>query len=225
MRLVALLNWYDERPEWLVELVGGIAAAGVNHLVAVDGAYALYPYGRARSNSDEAHALVGACAGVGIGLTLHQPEHVWLGNECEKRTAMFELGHRVAQPGTDWFWVCDGDEIVTEARTLREQLASAKHDAGECVVWWEKPDGIKTYKMIRKFFRAQPDGISVTDNHYTYVAGDGRRLWGNLPREDCERLWGVEIEHRLAKRTGPRLDAQHEYYRRRKDEKIELEPH
>jgi hypothetical protein len=61
------LSWFDEPIGWLTELVASLAPH-IDHLVAVDGAYGLLPGAEARSPTDQAHAITGACAGAGVGV-------------------------------------------------------------------------------------------------------------------------------------------------------------
>ena len=48
MKLVAVLIWYDEDPQLLYETVTRLGRIPVDALVALDGAYDLYPGGQAR---------------------------------------------------------------------------------------------------------------------------------------------------------------------------------
>jgi hypothetical protein len=43
VNLIGILCWFDERPAALAGVVAGLAKAGVSHVVAVDGAYSLFP--------------------------------------------------------------------------------------------------------------------------------------------------------------------------------------
>jgi hypothetical protein len=44
----------------------------------------------------------------------------WQGNEVEKRSALFALSDTIACPG-DWVWVCDADEVVTDAYGVKDR--------------------------------------------------------------------------------------------------------
>lgn len=112
--LLGLLSFYDEPRELLALCIDGLARAGVGHVVAVDGRYALYPPSSDVSPAEQRAVIDGACRHHGIGLTMHVPPGPWEGNEPEKRTRMFALALGAASPG-DWFFVCDADMAVTEA--------------------------------------------------------------------------------------------------------------
>ena len=45
-RVIALLSWFDEPPVSLVTCLQALAEAGTDHVVALDGRYALYPADR-----------------------------------------------------------------------------------------------------------------------------------------------------------------------------------
>jgi hypothetical protein len=51
MNLTALLSFYDERPEWLERMILSLRLLPVTRLVAVDGAYELYPNGKGASST------------------------------------------------------------------------------------------------------------------------------------------------------------------------------
>lgn len=227
MKLIALLSWYDE-PVWaLTELVASLARAGCDHLVAVDGAYALFPEARAQSPGEQAQALLAAAQGAGMGVCIHVPQEVWFGNELEKRTFLFAAGHQVAEPGEDWLWVCDADEVILEAIGLRERLEATEHDVAEVILRMNE-NGDGGLEPIRKLFRAQQSGIFVRTNHFTYQTGDGRLLWeGHLPPKPvlvgAETMHFVRVDHRRT-RKDRRLEDRQRYYDRRKEHGIELVP-
>ena len=193
----------------------------MTELVAVDGAYALYPDGRPASPSNQHAAVVLACQHLGLGLTLHVPRVVWAGNEVEKRTFHFKLALAVAEPG-DWFWIMDADEVIARAPAdLRERLERTEHDCADIqaldtVVLRANIPNHPPYFNVRHLFRAQP--ISVSTNHITYMTGDGRLLWGydggDQPLEDALDLTDdVLIEHRPDRRSQERQLGKLQYYR------------
>jgi hypothetical protein len=229
MKLVAVLSWYDE-PAWaLTELVTSLGAAGADSLVAVDGAYALFPEGKAQSPSEQSQAILAAAQGSEMECLLHIPQTVWFGNEIEKRTfALCEAGW-LANAGEDWLWIVDGDEVVTEAEGLRNALEVTKHDTAD-VLMDEVLDGSREgVHPIRKFFRAQESGIFLEHNHFTFWSGDGQLLYEGFqtPREDLatsEVLNFVRIDHRRGARSEMRNHRAQTYYDRRKQLKAELVP-
>lgn len=214
MRLIALLSWYDE-PAWcLTELIGSLARVGVDEIIAVDGAYVLFPGARAQSPSDQSQAILAAAQGAGMGVTLYCPRDVWMGNEIEKRSFMFELAHQVGEPG-DWFWVSDGDEIVREAIGVHKALKRTEHDVGEVILDQISSNGGTVGFPIRKLFRWQPTGIQVIGNHCTYLT-DGKALWA--PHGDlvpAEPLLFVRVGHRGDVRPPDRVRDRERYYNAR----------
>jgi hypothetical protein len=237
-RIIGLLSWYQESPVWLAATVAS-AAKVCDHLVAVDGAYFLYPDGRNRSGSEQAAIITDTATACGMGATVHTPQSTWEGNEVEKRSFMFRLAETVAQPD-DWYFVLDGDEVILDIPDdFKARLAATDLDVGE-VTFWEHQDPQQDPKLakaarqfewsghhrypIRILFRAIP-GLKVEGNHYTYITPDGRLLWGNQvesqqePALDCRDLL---IEHRTHLRDlARRADAQR-YYKTRDATGIEV---
>lgn len=240
-RIIGLLSWYDELPKWLAASIASLGKRiDLDHLVAVDGAYQLLPDGKAASGQEQRDVIAETCAAMGIGLTMHVPDHVWIGNEVEKRSFMFGLGQLVATEGEDWFLVIDADEILKVCPPdVRDRLASSEQDAGQVTFETRTPvpahlardfhwDEVSR-SQIPIFFRAVPGGIRVVGNHYTYVAADGRKLWGHghdKTSGDVEAfldLSDVKIDHRTEWRTQFRKKAQKDYYDRR--ERLSIEQH
>lgn len=233
MKLIGLLCWYDESPSWLAACVASMAAAGVDHVVAVDGAYRLYPEGRPRSSGNQQETILKVAYGTGIGATVHAPQELWAGNEVEKRGFMFKLAEQIAVPGRDWYLVMDADEILVKADQLRAALDATDLNVAELLaleyqdplsnpttakaarqINWPREHGFK----VRKFFRALP-GLTVEGNHYTYgVPGNDVKLWGNptagVQLEDALDLsLDVKLEHRTNLRDVARKTSQVEYYK------------
>lgn len=221
MKVVALLSWFDERTDWLAELVGSLAGVGVEHIVAVDGAYALYPQGRAQSGSEQANVVVSAAHGAGLGVTVHVPACPWPG-EVEKRTALFALGHLVAEPGVDWLLVVDADELMDPVN-LKAQVEGSTCDVAEVLLYERHDDHPDSRTMTRRLFRAHPGGIRVCGTHAHYVNGDGVQLWHGSS-VTADQLWDVRIRHRAAERGRLRTERRLAYYERRNEYGIESVP-
>jgi hypothetical protein len=220
MRIVALLAWYREDPGWLRDTIQALAHVPADHLIAIDGAYDLYPGGEPRSTLPEYEAIITACEGLGIGLTLHTPQATWAGNECEKRSKLFELGDQEATP-EDWFLVIDADEIITTAPAdLRDQLAATPYDVAAVTFSEPHPTLKRRDYPMPILFRAGP-GIQVVGNHFTYKTLDGRYLWGNATTDDLEPRLDLtatfRLEHLTHYRDLDRRITASEYYQRRKE--------
>ena len=217
MRLIGILSWYDERAEWLAAVVASLAKAQVEHLVAVDGPYALYPDSRASSSSAQHDAIVETCRAVDMGLTLHVPTMPWAGNEVEKRTFCFELAETIAEPYHDWYFLCDSDAYIVSAIGHTAKLEQTSCDVAEIVMSERYEDaGIHGKAPLRCIYRAIR-GLHLDGNHYTYRTPDGRDLNNGVPAEPLM----VEMEHRIRNGNSARRRAQLAYYERRDKELVE----
>jgi hypothetical protein len=221
-RIVALTAFYDEPPALIATMINGLARLGVDHLVALDGAYRLYPDGKPGSHPDQWQALHGAFT-FGMGVSLIVPRTTWAGNEVEKRTALFRHGLAHARPGVDWLLVADADEIycVDPPHDLRLRLARTEHDAALVHVYdvESRSGGTADEQTVaqefdtRRLYRAQE--IVVERNHFTYKTRDGRVLWasGAPTEEPALDLTGVlAFEHRPGLRAATRQAAKWTYY-------------
>jgi hypothetical protein len=76
---------------------------------------------------------------------------------------------------------------------------------------------------MRSLFRAQP--ITVQTNHITYVADDGRLLWGwerdDKPLEPALDLTDLVVEHRPDRRPSGAAGREARYYATRDEQKVE----
>lgn len=233
MKCVGLLAWYDEPVSWLHAAVTG-AAKLCDHVVAVDGAYALYPQGRAQSDPEQAEAIVHAAYAAGVGCTVHRPAEVWAGNQIEKRTLMFHLAAQLCDE-TDWVFVFDADDLVTHVPgDARQRLAATDEDVAAYTLWWTEDllrheglaaaarqsayphEGANRYH--RGLFRALP-GLRVEDAHYHYLAernGETVHLRGHQDVHELEPfldLTDLRVQHRHPQRARRRLDVSATYDR------------
>jgi hypothetical protein len=222
-RIVALLCFYDEEPGWLHDTIVSLPLASVVHVVASDGAYALYPGGKAASDPACHDAIAAAAELADISLTLHVPDSTWAGNEIEKRSHLFELGERHAP---DWWLVIDADErIIRAPADIKDRLAATDRDYAD-VMSLEHPAPVvhasaegadwpqihmgHHVKPRRCLIRAVP-GTRVVGAHYHYVTPDGRDLWGDEMGRPL-RVRDMMIDHRNAHRPEPRRQAAIDYY-------------
>lgn len=219
--LILLFSWYAERPDWIAAALASTAPLGITHVIALDGAYFLLPQGRPRSSTSEHHAIIETCNALGIGLTLHWPQHPWAGNELEKRTTLFRYADQVAKPG-DWLLMWDADELMTNPRDIRARLAATPEDAAEIAFTQEERDPDRTISngKVRKLFRWTP-GIRLDTNHFTYKTADGKTLWGQRNLEPAADYTDLILEHRTHHRPKPRADQQAAYYQRRQELQVE----
>lgn len=197
MKIVALLSYFDEQPEMLVDLVESLARAGVAGIVAVDGAYAEYPDATGTTGIDQALAITGTAVENGMFATVHIPSEPWAGNEIEKRTFLFALGHQYVEPGEDWLWVVDGDEIVLIDDTIVERLHSTLSTTDAHVAKVGLHEKNAGHWMLRMLFRSQPSGIFVGPYHAKYITGDKRVLWASCHQGQEDPAVTVPMVHVL----------------------------
>lgn len=228
MRLIALTSWYDEPVSMLIASIASLKTAGVDHLVAIDGAYALYPDAQPASDPNQLAAIHMTCRELDMGCTVHVPAGVWEGNEPEKRTALFSAGWAVANQG-DWFMIHDADTVVVKApEDLKDRLAGsgfevAKVNVHDMVAARIKQRDLPEYFEYCGLFKAQP--IKVGPHHAQYRTADGRYLWvGNgehppVPALDLTR--SLTVEHRPDQRPPERLLAKGGYYGNRDQARVE----
>lgn len=228
MKLHALVCFYDEPTENVARCLAGLHLAGVDHVIAVDGAYALYPDGKGSSLLEQ-HAMFMVCSRtLGMACTMHIPSDVWHGGEVEKRTYMFALAQGMAQDG-DWLFVVDADEFITDAPSdLRDHLQATDLDVGEVTITdmiavaANRKDWPPDFQA-RRLFRAQP--IVVDTTHATYVTFDGRYLWAHMNpslEEPALPIDGLRMEHHPNARPSERLAAKMGYYGHRDNQAVEL---
>lgn len=231
--IIALLSWYDERPDWLYDLAYSLRLAGVTHLCALDGAYSRLPGGAPDSPHVQREAISGGSGAAGIGVSISTPPAVWQ-SEMEKRTALFDLGRKTLEeygrPASygnvdDWFLIVDADEFVHQAPDdLQQRLSWLDEMAADVRVYvpsvksadWH-PDAWATY---RKLFRALPD-LHVTGRHYGYRCSAGN-LWGPASRGllPAAEISDFHIVHRQRQQDARRV-AQLTYYRDRDAAQLE----
>jgi hypothetical protein len=231
------LIWYDEPSAVMGQCLAGLQYAGVDHVVALDGRYELFPGEGHLSPAEQEGLVVLACRSMGMGCTLYVPPAPWPG-EVEKRAHMFNIGLAEAYPG-DWFFVVDADIVVTTVPgDLKERLEATEYDMAAVTVRdmsaaaANRPDWPE-YFDIRPLFRAQP--IQPVGNHHTYTTLDGRVLWGAKGEPVAGQPYGggsealpcldlrgvVEVQHRPGSRGADRQLSQANYYGRREEAGIE----
>ncbi|MCQ9178721.1 hypothetical protein KMT30_06685 [Streptomyces sp. IBSBF 2953] len=219
MRVIGMLSWYEEPAPWLAECVAGLAQL-CDHLIAVDGPYAMFPGATRKpaSGSEQADTIARAAAGAGIGCTIHVPREPWWGNEVAKRDSMFRLAMTMARPGVDWLLRVDADEVFTQVPVdTKKSLAETDLDVAE-VTLWERGDGVDSQQPLRVLYRALP-GIRIQQAHYVVTVpgldGGHRVLVGNDTVHQAENaypLWDVRLEHRTRQRSAARRALKEQYY-------------
>lgn len=198
----------------------------------MDGAYALYPDGRAESDPGQRARIEQTAAIHGLACRVHVPAGVWQGNEVEKRAAMFDLALEGATPERDWFIIVDGDQVVesVDAAALRAALADFSGDVATVRSRMQKDP--TDFMPNRSLFRALP-GLTVEKAHYNYTAarnGQPVYLWhpppdaeraGALPETPLDLSRLMTIRHRSEPRPPGRMSARAQYYGARDRSRIE----
>lgn len=197
-RIIGILSWWDESPTWLAATVASMARV-CDHIIAVDGRYALYEDSRNRSGLEQHEAIVETARGAGVGLTLHSSNRPWR-DEMAKRTHCFQLASSEARPFHDWLFILDGDEVLADAPSYLRTMLGELADEGINVVAAdlheiEDPHANEQKSVISRrqeresehhtpsprFWRALHD-MRVDGQHYHYTGIDetGERvvLWG-----------------------------------------------
>jgi hypothetical protein len=217
VNLIGLLSWWNEPLRNLEACITDSHAIGVTHLVALDGPYGLV--GNRPSSPGQARHIRKVCDRLGI--ECHTD--VLIGaTEQEKRTELFTLGYQYVDSPADWFFVIDADTRITEQQDMRAWLTEQTTDAATCLVYEYDPRFTERNRrrFIRAFFRANP-GLHVSPrNHYTYIDGQGRVVWGlneNVRATDAP----VILHNHSNSRTATRNKVRDDYYQQRAQDRIE----
>jgi len=240
-----MLSWYDESPTWLQSCISA-ASPVLDGLVAVDGAYQLFPGSMDRpiSSQAEVDAIVEACDVAELPLVMHRPREPWAGNEVEKRNLMLQLARTFDVDENDWLMVLDADLVLRKrSERWREILETdaANYVSAEYGYFntldkqrvWDQT-GVDQEKQIaplhsRAMYRAFPT-LRYETSHWCVAADDenGNKFYlqgdGHVhsPLLDTFDATGVFIfEHRSTERNPTRrTDAAH-YYTIREKLKVE----
>lgn len=229
-----MMSWYDESPELLEASVRSLAGVA-DHLVALDGRYALF-HGPTNSPASNYEAISRAAAAAGVTCQLVEAAEPWdgpNGGEPTKRTRLLRLAEEQTDVTTDWVLSWDADFIVDDASEpgmLRNLLARTPRLAAD--VWLDQSSqechGAKYPSMrLTILFRALR-GFRVEHAHYQWTALDpasGRRvrMWDmsndTVPVEDASDL--LFVQHVPDRRVQSRRNRRWAYYMVRDARKIE----
>jgi hypothetical protein len=146
VNIAGQLIWYDEPPGMLAASVAGFARV-CDMIVAVDGAYALYPDARTRSRPDQAEAIIAACEAHDCGLVLHRPKDLFWGNEVAKRNLALDLLRPFLESEVDWVLAFDADYLM-----LQVQPEQVRHELANC------EENVATYTLL--------DGKDLTTDEF-----------------------------------------------------------
>lgn len=132
-RVTGILSFYDEPIELLAACVSGMCRV-VDHVVAIDGSYLLYPNGQPSSDPQQMRIIEEICRGSNVGITTHTQTQRWHGNEVQKRNHALRLAEAVTSP-EGWYLVLDADCVVTYATPMWfETVAAIPEDFGAAMI-------------------------------------------------------------------------------------------
>lgn len=233
-RIIGLVSWWDESPTWLAATITSMGRF-CDHVVALDGRYALYPDQRLQSGTAEVQTIIETARAAGMGVTLHTAPRTFA-DEMEKRTHLFRLGSLEARTEQDWFFVLDGDEVVIEAPPRHEITALLDNTPADVVTAtlfertdphhdaWRTELGTKLQVEWRyecatpRLWRALSD-MRVVGYHYNYVGerldGSTVELWGQdgtVNRAQWASLCGKFVLENRNRLRGMQRDADRQQY-------------
>lgn len=203
--IVGVLVWYDESPEMLANAVSGFARV-CDQIVAVDGAYALYPQAKPCSHPGQASTILHAAEAAGAGCLVHRPQKLFMGNEVEKRNLSLELA-RPFDP--NWILVFDGDFQIAECHPelVRADLAATDLNVASYELC-EKTAAVSDYTQIRAIYRWTDDLVYGPAHYVVRGTYDGERqeLRG---QDEAEALWlgNLSAYHLKEEREKTRRDS------------------
>ena len=230
MKIYALLNWYDERPDWLAATVAS-ASKLCDGIVAVDGAYFLYPDSLRfpTSGAAQATAIMETALSLDMSCTIHVPTEPWAGNEVGKLQYLFDLG--VPEPMEDWFFRIDGDELLTDVPfDARDRIEKTDLHAVDLRMW-VRTDGVTRHEMwpIRRLWRVVHDMRVGPAHHIMSGTVRGQDMHGHpwsqqlILADSADRarqtpgldMPDLRMEHRNRQRNPDRLERKDRYYAQR----------
>lgn len=236
MRIVGVLSWYSESESWLATAVASFARL-CDDIVAVDGAYALYPDARPKSHPRQVEAIVHTAEAMGCGCLVYQPRETWRGNEVGKRNKSLELAGTL-EP--DWVVVFDADYHVLRMNpeTIRGELENTNLDVASYLILdgqdFLGSQGLEEHaanqtidsewvSASRDIYRWNPT-LRVGPAHWHYSVETPRRRWLRGPYELADALDlrdNLVVYHRTNDRVRTRKRAQERYYMHRVNAGIE----
>lgn len=222
--IVAMLNFFDEDPSWVLNAIDTAASSGATMIVAVDGAYSRFPQGRARSQVRTTEAVRAICETRQLGLLLYQPREVWKGDEVAKRKVMLELALAITKP-RDWLMILDADYRWQSDIDLRLKLEETIYDIAQVdFTDVTNADGTPVWQPANLLMRARR-GLHMKQNHYTYYLPYGAGGFDVLDRSNrpnvCYLRNDVRVRHLVHQRDPQRRAQQVAYYERRDREGTE----
>lgn len=198
-RIVGLMIWYEEQPSMLATSVAGLAKV-VDEIVAVDGAYAMFPSATVRSHPAQAEAILRAAETEDVGVTIHRPRQLFFGNEIEKRNLSLQLARPFVQDG-DWVMAWDADYHLHHCRPdiVRHELGSTDLLAATYTIL-ESRDYLAEGGYVKEYAQQRP-----VDTRYTIRTRGIYRWTGDLEYANAHFLMRGTYDGQLRWVYGPDL--------------------
>lgn len=237
-RIAALMSFYDDPPDMIERAIESVAEL-VEVIVAVDGAYGVFPSGEARSPAEQVDAIQETAAACDLDLLLYQPNDVWHGGEVEKRDFMFRLADTMR---ADWYTILDTDFIFEYpyrlgVQSVFEDLRVAQKRGFEVgkvtLIDHVSTPGANSKRRVENelplFYRvAGLAPIHIGPTHYhTWREGSEEHLWGclNTPQvAHFDMTDTVHVRHEWWHRDEARQARKWGYYLVRDGQKLEPNP-
>ena len=157
VRVCAAIAWHDETVEFLYRAVTSLEGL-VDEILAVDGAWKLFPNGAPASAPDQEEAIWAAARAIGIPVRVKVPDRVWE-SQVEKRAALMEL----AGEHSEWILVLDADEYIASSDPDVVHAGLAASDLNV---------GIVTHRNLHRGWTAgNPDPPRAGMNRRLYRSG------------------------------------------------------
>lgn len=221
MKLIACMNLYNEI-EHIERVLTGLHVNGMDHVIALDGAYQGFPHEAWHSTDGTLEVLLRWQQSQTQWLHLIEtPPEGWPGQEI-KRTKYFRVADSFAEPG-DWLVQVDGDEELVgddadyRGRRFRDFLAEQPEQVTTIYVAIRNWNGDETkagnWDHWAKVYRWLP-GLHYGHEHWDILAGDGRRIWdiGLNYQSPQARVWGYfKFHHWSDARAEARKHAKGQY--------------
>lgn len=219
--ITAALAWFDEQPETLARCVRSLDGVADN-LLAVDGRWDLFDAPMNISPLDQAEAIHGAAAE--IGLTVRE-ETCSANRPWPSQAAKRDYMLRTAATMGDWVFYIDADEHVTEAERATLHAALAETSLDVATVLMRNYGRSYFTRPKRRLFRSAA-GLSVAVHvaHNAVRAGNrwlaGNRSYVTLD-EALDLTSALTLAHDVdAHDRGPD-SPKTRYYERRSRQKVE----
>lgn len=235
MRIHGIFSWFDESPSWIGTAIASLGRF-CDHILAIDGAYALYPGGKPKSHPNQVETILHTAEAAGVGCTIYQPQEVWWGNEVEKRNKAFDIVRSYAEEDVDWLCIFDADYHVVRCQpdSIRHELANTDCDVAtygiiETEDWLSNgANSLATQSKIETQWVSQTRDLYRC--HASLLVGPAHGDYSRISNSKWKQVWlrgpydlepahdisgFLTVYHRTKDRALVRRNAQQGYYQMR----------